>query len=425
MRDHTSPILRELSAAGANSVSVTPGAAQQPATFNISGIPPVTGDMRNYAQAWWLHLTTTFDPDAAGNAVSADKLPKVLASARLFSPLLGEVFPATHSRGSVVTHIIDVIAGNYQYPQHARAQLPASTDSDVTLELYYMLPQSYECLIKPHETAQWVGFFDQGFLEATLDVSTALDGDYAGAVLKAPTSFRAWVEMLPSNDVAIGVPCQWRERVIAGGASQFILKGVGQETNWVGIEPGCGLAFLGWLTDATGIGLSGADGVDAISAVELPWRSQQNLQNLDGIFAAARRMIGQRAGQTAGTGSTIIHDGASWPNTMDSTPNGRFGAHAQAMVLPLVLPGREFETSKAQRVVGDLPVNFTFGSVPSGSSRFVSWELLEFSEDRINTLAAAMGVDLETMQRYRKAARKNGPAPSKLRYTRTVFKAAA
>jgi len=420
MRDHTTPIVQELTSSGSEAVTLVPGASQVKGTFNITGIDPVTDGKRNYTTGFWGHLQTVLDPDAAGNAVSADKLPKCMASWRVFSPVMGEVHPEKHTRGSVLYHLIDTLALGYNTPQHARAQVPANTDTDVTLDLYYFLPLSYEFLKKPHETAQWVGFFDQGLLEGSLDVSTVLDGDYAGAVLKATTQLRSWIEYLPSPDIFLGVPVQWREREIAGGGSQPTLVGVGQESQLTGVRPGCGLAFLGWLTDATGIGLSGADGVDNITQYELPWRNQKLVRNLDPLFLSLRRAAAHRVGPVAGLGTTIIHDGASWPSTMDSTPNNRPGANSQQMVLPLVYPGLDAETSKFQRVSGNLKVNFTTTAAISSAHRFLSCEFMEFEDKQVDTMFRAMGVDPNFYDYRRKALLDNEPNQEKLRYTRIV-----
>lgn len=420
MRDHTTSIRQEIKSSGSTSVALTPGASQQLANFGITGIPAVTDKKLNYALRFTGHCTTVFDPDAAGNAVNADKLAKVMASWRLRSPLMGEVFPQAHTRGSVLYHVIDVLANGYRYHQSARAQLPASTDSDVTLDIFYELPLSYEVLKKPHETAQWVGFFDGGELEGTLDISTILDGDYAGAVLKATTALRAWVDYVPMPDRSLGVPTQWVERVIAGGGSNPILTGMGQSSQLTGVRPGCGLGWLCWLTDATGIGLSGPDGVDNFTSVELPWRDQKNLLNLDGLFLELRKATGGRVGPIAGLGTTIAHDGSGWPYTMADTPSNRPAASSQSLFLPLVFPGKDFETSKLQRVTGNLQVNFGVTAAISSSHRFVSWEFMEFDDVQVDKMFRAMGVDPAFHNFGRKALLDNEPDPEKLRYTRIV-----
>ena len=418
MRDHTTPLFQELTSAGAESVALTPGAAQQTGSFNIAGLDPVTDGKRNYMLGVWCHVSSVFDPDAGGNAVSADKLGKVMASWRLFSPLLGEVFPHRSTRGAVLHHLIQVLALGYQYPNAARAQIAASTDTDVTIDVYYFLPLSYEFLSKPHETAQWVGLFDQGVLEGTLDVSTILDGDYAGGVLKATTALRAVVEFLPSPDDFIGVPVQWRDREIAGGGSQPTLMAVGQETQLQGVRSGCGLAFLAWLSNATGIGLGGPDGVDNITMIELPWRNQKTLRNLDPYFLGLRRAAGKRVGPIAGQGTTIIHDGAGWPYTQSDTPNNRPAASSQAMFLSPVYPGGDLQTSKLQRVNGNLKVNLSTTDAITAAHRFLTCEFMEYTDTHRDTLFAAMGIRPSSHVFTRKASLDNAPPEENLRYTR-------
>ena len=242
------------------------------------------------------------------------------------------------------------------------------------------------------------------------------DGDYAGAVIKAPTTVRAWCTYLPSPDESLGVPFQWREREIVGGGTAPILKGVGQETHQTGIEQGAGLAAMFWLSDQ--LGLNGPDGVDNITSIEIPWRGQLQLRNLDAYFLELRRAAKHRVGPISGLGTTIVNDGGGWPNTMGSAPAGRFGALATALFLPLIFPGQDFETSKAQRVGGDLQLLFGVTAAISTPHRFVTWELLEFDSNQIARLQMAMGNAGRRPDRFGLA--KAGD-PSQLRYTRWQF----
>lgn len=424
MRDHTTPLWHELTANGAETLSLTPGGSTVPAQFNVAGIPAITADMRNYVNGCWMHLSITVDADAAGNAINADQLWKVMNGFRWSSPHLGDLFSDGHTRGAVLGHIIQVLALGYDYPQPARAQIAASTDADTAIELFYWLPLAYEFLKKPHETAQWAGFLNEGTITATLDTAAVLDGDYAGAVTKNGT-LRAYVEYFPSPDAAIGVPVQWRERVIAGGGQTPILPAVGMDTNLQGVVQGCGLAAMFWLSDAPGVGLAGPDGVDNITSIELPFKSQKLLRNVDPYLQWARRAPRRRVGPISGAGAAgaAAHDGSGWPYTQAALPNGRPGAQATAMFLPIVLPGNDFETSKAQRLNGPQQITLNTTTPVSGSHRFVTMELMEFTTDKIAQLGIAMlGQDFPNYRADRKALGDNfGVDPTKLRYTRTIF----
>jgi hypothetical protein len=421
MRDGTTPFFKELGATGSTALSVTPGSVATPATFNMTGLPPVSPDgQHNYAQAIWCHVQLAFNPDAAGSAVDWDRLYKAVASFRVTSQWLGDVFSPSHTRGVVAGHIIGPLASGYRYPMSARAQIPASTDTTLTVDLYYKLPLSYECLKKPKETAQWVGFFENGIFEVLIGTTTVFDGDYAGAVIEAPITVRAWMEYEPSPDLYLGVPVQWRERVIAGGGPQTQLMSVGQETNWNGVQAGCGLMWLSWLADPGNLGLGGASSVDNLTSYEAAWRGQQQIQNLDPLFISLRQATRGRVAPIAGLGTTIMADGGGWPYTMDATPNGRVAGQSTAMFLPLVFPGNEFETSKAQRVLGNLQINSTATSTISNAHRYVSCELMEFTDTQVQRLKVAMGIP-PSFKSGRKSLYDNSIAHEDARYTRILF----
>ncbi len=420
MRAYTSPLWAELTTeGGSKSVSITPSAAQQPARFVISGIEPrIPSGERVYLTRLWPHITTTFDPDAVGEAVNSDKLFKALSSIEVVAEVFGTPYPHTHTRGSVLGSLIQVIGLGYAYPEGSRAQIPGSTDTDVTLDLFYCLPFAHECLDDPMETAQWVGFYDGGTVEALIAPSTVFDGDYAGAVLKAPTTVRVLAETQPSKRNFIGVPFQWRERQIAGGGSSPVMKNVGGETSLNGVAPGAGLAGCWWLSDATGIGLGGPDGVDNFLSISLPWRGQKSIQNLDGFFHSEKVHTERRVGPISGIGAGLaLADTGGWPNTMATAENNRPSANSQALFLPIVDPGRGLQTSKVMRVLGDLQTDFTVTTPITNPHRFVTWELMEFTDGQVAALAA--------LGRFGGQVKRRDPGgegtPSQLRYTAIEF----
>lgn len=423
MRAYTSPLWSELTTdGGSKTVSIIPAASLQPGRFVISGIEPrIPSGERVYLTRLWPHITTTFDPDAVGDAVNWDKLPKVLSSVEVVAEVFGTPYPHTHTRGSVIGALIQVIGLGYAYPEGARAQIPGSTDADVTLDIFYCLPFAHECLDDPMETAQWVGFYDGGTVEMLVAPSTVFDGDYAGAVIKAPTTLRVLAETQPSKRNFIGVPFQWRERQIAGGGSSPVMKNVGGETSLNGVAPGAGLAGCWWLANPTGIGLSGPDGVDNFLSISLPWKGQKSIQNLDGFFHTTRIHAERRVGPISGIGADLaLADTAGWPNTMASGPNNRPSANAQAMFLEIIGPGRGLKTSKVMRVLGDLQTDFQVTTPITDPHRFVTFELMEFTDSQVQALAA--------LGRFGGGqAKRRDPGgegtPSQLRYTAIEFEA--
>lgn len=389
MRHHTTPLYYELTTdGGAKSATITPDASTQSATFVINGIKPRVDNLRNYLTRLWLNLSTVFDADSAGNAVSWDKLAKAVVNVEVISPIMGTVYPAFHTQGATLMHLISFLGLGYLYPQGARTQIPASTDADYNVELIYAIPLAQEFLVDPMETAQWAGFFDGGTVEPTLAPSTVFDGDYAGAVIKATTAFRVLAETMPSPREYLGVPFQWRRRQIAGGGDAPVLKNVGGATALNGIAQGCGLAGLYWLSNATGIGLGGPDGVDNFTSVSMDWRGQKVIQNLDGFFHWARAAQERRGSPISEGAGAALADTTSWPKAMGSSGEGRPAADPEQMFLPLVTPGRMAHTSKFQRILGDLQIDFTSTATITNPHEFMSLEFLEFTDDQIGEMAA-------------------------------------
>jgi hypothetical protein len=219
------------------------------------------------------------------------------------------------------------------------------------------------------------------------------DGDYAGATMGTAT-LRATAEALPSPREMIGVPFQWRRRQVAGGGSSPVMKNVGGETSLNGIAPGAGIAAAVWLTNAPGIGLGGPDGVDNITAITIDWRGQKFTQNLDPMFLHARLLAEKRTSPISNGPAAALADAANWPSSMSSalqtgtTSPQRPSADPDALLLPMVLPGRQLETSKIQRVLGDLQTDFTTTVPVSAAHEFMTWELLEFTEQQVGALSA-------------------------------------
>lgn len=421
MRNETTGLFKELVATNNETVSITPGAATQVGTFQISSMPPTTAGRRNYLEHVHVGLTVTLDPDAGGGPVRHDQLFKAASNFTLRSPFFGDYYTEQQSRGAVLGLITDVVANGYMMDSPARIEVPANTDSDVTIDVTWTLPFAHEVLEKPSELTQWLGFFEGGIQQTVIAAESVYGTEYPGAVIKAPTTLRAYVEYRPDRDNWIGVPFQWRERQVVNGGNQPILTNMGGETNLHGIQPGAGVPWMCWLGNPTAMGLDGPSNVDNVVSVEVPWRGQMALRNIDGYFKSLRRAMGKRVGPISGLGATIAHDNSGWPNTQATVHNGRPSANAQALFLPFIHPGKDFKTSKAQRLIGNLPFNFTFTTPVTGTHRFVTWELLEFSPDHLQRLQDAAG--WSGLTRFRADLGSGGRIADEgdLRYTRWLF----
>lgn len=393
MREHTTVRFHELTAqSGGKNPSMTPStSALQSSIFDVKGVP--TGAQNKF---WYyclgavVRVVLTLDQAASGGAViNADKLWKCFASFSWTSPILGELFAHRNTRGAVLGNVIMPFARGYNVAP-ARAQI-AAADGNTTVILTYTLPLAYSTLVKPHETAPWSGFLEGGTIETKLDLSTVLDGDSTGLVLKTPSSVRCHLRLMPSPEPVIHVPCNWREFTPPGGSTRHMLTDLGSADGLQGIDTahGIGLAALLYLTDAAGIGLAGADGVDNITSYDVPFRDQARVDDVWAPMQFWLDNMEKRSGQRAGVGSTIVADEAGWPFTMAATPNGDV-LDSQALVYPLIAPGRQLETSKLQTVRGPQEINFGYTSTPSGTPRFMVWQFMKFKQDFANGLQALL-----------------------------------
>lgn len=384
MRNHTTPKIHELVSTAGKNPTVTPGASAQTATFLMNNIPTgKSGKFWYYVTALNLKVVTVVDqPAAGGTAINPDKLWKVLQSVQVQCPILGQLFSHANTRGAVLGNIIQNFGFGYN-AVHTRAQI-AAADGDTTVTLYYRIPFAYEFLRKPHETSPWGGFLEGGTFEVKFDVSTALDGDSTGAVTKATTSFRAWLELIPAPEAVIHTPIHWREHITPGSSTRHVIQDMGSPDGLQGVDQskGVGLAALAVLTDATGMGLLGQDGADNITGYDIPWRDQARIDAPDAPFLAMIAHMGNNRKSRNGT-----HDGSGFPYTIASTPNGDLN-DAQALVYPLVVPGRDLETSKLQTVAGAKEINFSYTATPSGSNRILGCYFPVFEESFMAALAA-------------------------------------
>lgn len=384
MRQHTTPRFHELTAqSGGKNPTLTPSSsAIQTAIFDVKGVPTGSkGKFWYYVLGAVIKASVTIDQAASGGSpVNADKLWKVFASFSWTSPILGELFAHRNTRGAVVGNILMPFARGFTAAP-SRAQI-ASTDGDTVCTLVYKLPLAYSFLSKPHETAPWAGFLEGGQIECKLDLSTVLDGDSTGLVTKATTSLRCHLQLIPSPEPVVHVPCNWREFTLPGSTTRHLLPDLGSPDGLQGIDTahGIGLGALLYLTDATGIGLGGADGIDNITSYDLPFRDQARIDDVAAPMNWWLESLEKRPGQRAGNGTTIVADDGGWPYTIAATPNGDV-LNSQALFYPLVIPTTHFETSKLQTVRGPQEINFGYTSTPSGSAKVLVMQFMKFKPD--------------------------------------------
>jgi hypothetical protein len=387
MRNHTTPLIHELSSTGGGKTpTLTPGSTAANAQFMFSSVPNgVPGKFWYYLMAVCLELKFRITQSGGtGVALNPDVLWQVIQSIQIQCPILGTLYSHQNTRGAVLGNIMQPLGFGYN-AQHLRTQVAAANgNTDVTLNV--RIPFSFENFRKPHETAPWGGFLEGGTLEFKLAPTTVFATISPGSTVTTPCQVRAWCEFIPSPEAVIHVPFNFREHELPGSTTKHVIQDLGSPDGLQGTNQavGCGVAFLGMLTDATNIGLNGADGTDNILGVDLStWRPQPRVDNPQAFFSAFTAMKGVRP---ANKNTAATHDSAGYPYTLAAAVDGQLN-DAQALFMPLITPGRDLETSKLQTVMGAKEINFQYTSVPTGAARFVGLYLYTWSEQAAQVLA--------------------------------------
>jgi hypothetical protein len=407
MRNHTNPLKWQLSAAGNKAPTYTPGTAEgSAATFNLQGLPGRTEDMFAMGAAVCIEVSGDLDQESAGNStVDMDQLYQMVSSIRLRSEVLGELFPAQHTRGAVVGNIIAPVGAGYRIPQTIRSQIP-TTNQDNYFRVLYRLPLAQELFRKPHHHAIWLPLLEGGELEVRMGAASVLGG--AGSL--EVCTIRAWIEYFPIPEAVIPRPVSWREYITPGGSTQHILRNVGGQSGLRGLKSGARLAFLANLGDLAG--LAGSDGPDNFTRLDYPWRGQVSL---DAIQAEVYSMlVGIRHAVTPGGAGTSTTNQWAWPYRVGLAPDPSTADvptnSANLLFLPMVFPGNDAELTKLQKVAGDLVCNYGYTATPSGSSRFVSCEVGDYTDDMKEEIMRLMGRDPNLHALAKKTLNKNNPA---------------
>lgn len=385
-------------ASSGRSVTVTPTTANQDVQFSLNDVPQV--DLINgrteFCQiiGWRIGVQFVFDQAASGGAaVNADKLKKILNTLQIQSENLGVPFAAQHNKGAVVGHFDQVLANGYLDPQPHRAQL-AAADGDTTCYYECILPVALGCFAIPEDFALPPCLFSPGQLVINGFKSTVYDGDSTAAVIKTVVVTAEALYIL-TQDPTIGVPHQFAEYTPPGASNNPELTGVGTSK---GINGECldgrvaGLAALVVLSDATGIGLGGADGVDIFTGIDIPALRIRNHTDPRAFMRNARITMGQtNCGHRAGNGTTIEHDAADGLYTQASTPNDPLDS--QAKWLPIVMPSLGQQTSKCHNWAAGSPLKINFTTSGAVANVFRTLELLRWSEAFKDKIMRLMGCD--------------------------------
>jgi hypothetical protein len=240
-------------------------------------------------------------------------------------------------------------------------------------------------MVRPTDGACWIGWLDQTLLNFNQAVSTAIAAASTGAVIKAPTSVRCWLDYVLDNDIEIPTLGYWQRYVMNAGNETIRALGLGSAgpKNTKPIERLVGIYELFNL-----LGLGGCTTSDNITGVFAEALGISRVTNVDGLVKNFLKNTGSLRSPKGGNGASALHAGAGNPFTMGATPSNALNASTLAY-LPLRSPGRMQEITKAPKYAGDLTWTQTYTTTPvSGQHVIVVQSIREFTKDHANDLAA-------------------------------------
>lgn len=386
---------------GGKSITVTPGSAAQQARFLLSTGLPLRDKKNkwNHCVAIGVRVTTVIDqPAMGGSAIDEDDLPRVVESFNLSNKLIGGIIDKSEVTGPIAKHLVEFVGNGYRYSSRGRAQI-ASTDGDTTVDVYFRLPIAQMWNERPEDFAIWMGHLEGGQFDVNFAPASTIGNVSTGAVTKATTTIRAWLEYVPMPNLQIPPIASWRRyEQAANGGTRVHMQSVGSEGALRGVRDGCRLAACFYLGDQAGLG--GPDGPDNITRIHADWRDMEDVENIDGLFQQYE-MITRGSFKALNQGSDA-HGGH--PYITGAAVNNALN-DSEAYFTPFVLPNPRL--TRNQKVRGNLAANFGFTAAPSsGSHYFANLEIKEFTMAKVNELIAAAGMDPNKVVKKRRFAGK-------------------
>lgn len=388
---HTGARIFELSSQQGRYPTITPdSAAPTQIVFNLISLPTQKDSkFWYYLEAAWLKIKasgTNSNTSFAG--IVAENLWKILVSVEVQCPLLGTLFGAKNTRGSVLGLLIQRLGFGYNALPAANLTPVGGTASTFAIELWYRIPFAQDFLANRMETAPWVGLLEGGTVTVNIGASDVLNnsGQTNLEVTSVTTSLA--LTLLPDSEPRVHTPVIYREHNLPA-SQQLVIPDMGSPDGLQGVDQsrGCGIAHLSLLTGPANTGLSAGTTAANITSFEVPWRDQNTVYNPELAYIA--QFQAQGIAKKAGGVQAALYD-TDFPHIVGSAiPNGTVTFNnVNALIFPLVPTGNDVMTSKLQTVAGAKQINLQYTSDPSVNQRLLGCYFPVFDDQFADSLAA-------------------------------------
>jgi len=387
------PDVKEAKLLGGSKIGVAdytsaPGTGLQ-MDFYVDGSVPLSPSGRPLcATAEVVEVLETIEQVSTGtNPIVDDDLARTVESVKMFEPrFLGTLMDDTVGTGPIIKHLIEFLGLGFNRGSDAPVAsitVPGSGTTDATYTRYFTIPHAQQFLRTPMASALWLAIVDQMKITVKLGQKACLDGVSTGAILKGQSQVRLTTPVVPNPAWHWPLIVQHILEQPVGGSTTFTLQRFG-ETNASGTNPTDFVFAINILSSLVGLG--GNMTIDNIARIDCPKLGISDMENLASFVKA--RLDAQRLGR-----SPLGYDNN--PNYVDGvTPTGMNPAGLK--FLGLKQPGLAVGLETFMKVDKgfQLPVNFTFGTVPSGTHQVVISSMRTLQKALGQRLAALPGSQL-------------------------------
>jgi len=395
LNKHTTSRRFELFSQQGREPTIAPGTGQTQVQFLLSALPTQKDSkFWYYVEAIWLKLTLklVIDADSTFAGLNPAFLWQALASVQVQTPILGVLFQTNNTRGSVLGNIIQYFGFGFNDLPTPNLVGPGGGGT-FYVDLYYRLPFAHDFLVNRMDTAPWAGFLEGGTVTLNIAPSTVFtDSGFADIIDMQEVKASVSLAMQPDSEARIHTPIHWREHITPGSSTKHVIPDMGSPDGLQGVDQskGVGIAALMGLVGPTGTGLLPGTTADNITSYSYPFRDQPQILNPELPYIDFFESTGIQNRITGAVGA--VTDMRFPYITGSAVPTGQTSGTGfnspDALIWPVVSPGNDLFTSKAQTLAGAKEMNFQYSSTPSPSQRWVGCYLPVFDDQFRQSLVA-------------------------------------
>lgn len=354
-----------------------------PTTFEMKNIPIAVGSLVYYVYGVLLQFTgNVVQAGGTGVAVNFNDLRRaIIDSLEIRNAWHGTPISANHVKGSMLP-IIETVGGGYCTPQVTPSVIPAANGT-YNFDISVFVPLCVGNGAKPHQSAQLALFYKQAQLAINPALASVLTGLSPGSSFTSLAT-RACAMMLPEPELRLGPQAEFidYQSPASSNQSQIALDAFGNTTGLAGTLPNAGVAWMGALTNLSG--LPGSFLASDVTKYSFPFRGQVDIMQISAFVAMQLYAMGGDEGrnvaaQAAASASILSQRG--FPFELASASASALLQTNHLLFFPMVTPARDLELTKMQTAKGTQSY-FLSGPVFSGTNHTLVQHVRSFDDNK-------------------------------------------